>query len=135
MSSSLFSALVVFLMLCNSIPQIQSVKEEDNISLIRLPSEEEVGLCTKLFDYLLPTRDMLTYRGVNFVVLIVRVTYWCGCADAYCAGTQVAKLGFCEVGANNGGGGNAGPVSGQAPLLVHIFWLILLGFSLLFGLF
>ncbi|PPR80915.1 hypothetical protein GOBAR_AA39795 [Gossypium barbadense] len=24
------------------------------------------------------------------------VTYWCGCADAYCAGTKVARIGFCE---------------------------------------
>jgi hypothetical protein len=57
------------------------------------------------------------------------VTYWCGCADAICAGTKVAKLGFCEV----GNGGN-GPVSGQALLLVQIVWLILLGFFVLFGL-
>lgn len=57
------------------------------------------------------------------------VTYWCGCADAHCAGTRVAKLGFCEVG--NGG---AGPLSGQALLLVHIVWLILLGVFVLFGL-
>ncbi|PIA34969.1 hypothetical protein AQUCO_03700313v1 [Aquilegia coerulea] len=57
-------------------------------------------------------------------------TYWCGCADAHCSGTRVAKLGFCEV----GNGGN-GPVSGQALLLVHIVWLIVLGFSVLFGLF
>ncbi|KAM7463596.1 hypothetical protein LguiA_031717 [Lonicera macranthoides] len=57
------------------------------------------------------------------------VTYWCGCADALCHGARVAKLGFCEVG--NGG---SGPVSGQALLLVHIVWLILLGFFVLFGL-
>lgn len=57
------------------------------------------------------------------------VTYWCGCADALCAGTRVAKLGFCEV----GNGGN-GLVSGQALLLVQIVWLILLGFFVLFGL-
>ncbi|XP_022722628.1 uncharacterized protein LOC111279834 [Durio zibethinus] len=24
------------------------------------------------------------------------VTYWCGCADAHCAGAKVAKIGFCE---------------------------------------
>ncbi|XAR71562.1 hypothetical protein NMG60_11017900 [Bertholletia excelsa] len=57
------------------------------------------------------------------------VTYWCGCTDALCAGTRVAKLGFCEVG--NGGSSS---LSGQAFLLVHIVWLILLGFSVLFGL-
>uniref|UniRef100_A0A7C9DZL8 Kazal-like domain-containing protein n=1 Tax=Opuntia streptacantha TaxID=393608 RepID=A0A7C9DZL8_OPUST len=56
------------------------------------------------------------------------VTYWCGCADAYCAGTRVVKLGHCGVG--NGG---SGPLSGQALLLVHIVWLIVLGFSVLCG--
>ncbi|KAM7499850.1 hypothetical protein LguiA_024264 [Lonicera macranthoides] len=54
------------------------------------------------------------------------VTYWCGCPDALCSGTRVAKLGFCEVERNRG--------SGQAFLLVNIVWLILLGISLLFGL-
>ncbi|KAL4575700.1 hypothetical protein LXL04_011784 [Taraxacum kok-saghyz] len=58
--------------------------------------------------------------GVN------NVTYWCGCAEAVCAGTRVAKLGFCEF--------ENGPVSGQALLLVHILWLILLGFFVLLGL-
>ena len=58
------------------------------------------------------------------------VTYWCGCSEAACAGAQVAKLGFCEVG--NGG---SAPLSGQALLLVHIVWLIVLGFSVFFGLF
>ncbi|KAL2339524.1 hypothetical protein Fmac_007464 [Flemingia macrophylla] len=58
------------------------------------------------------------------------VTYWCGCSEAACAGAQVAKLGFCELG--NGG---SVPLSGQALLLVHIVWLIVLGFSVLFGLF
>ncbi|KAL8519655.1 hypothetical protein ACS0TY_010552 [Phlomoides rotata] len=56
------------------------------------------------------------------------VTYWCGCAEAHCAGARVKKLGFCEVG--NGGSGPAG----QAFLLVHIIWLILLGVFVLFGL-
>ncbi|KAH7543694.1 hypothetical protein ACOSP7_031628 [Xanthoceras sorbifolium] len=59
------------------------------------------------------------------------VTYWCGCAEALCAGAKVAKVGFCEVG-NNGG---TGSVSAQALLLVHIVWLIIIGFSVLFGLF
>ncbi|KAI3838715.1 hypothetical protein MKX03_035554 [Papaver bracteatum] len=132
MSSSLFSAVVIFIMLCNYFPQIQSVKEDEEISLIRLPSEEEIGLCTKS---LVPHSCPVNCFRTDPVCGVDGVTYWCGCADAYCAGTQVAKLGFCEVGANNGGGGNAGPVSGQALLLVHIVWLIVLGFSLLFGLF
>ncbi|KAL3632022.1 hypothetical protein CASFOL_025006 [Castilleja foliolosa] len=56
------------------------------------------------------------------------VTYWCGCADAHCAGVRVEKLGFCEVG--NGGSGPAG----QALLVVNIIWLIVLGVFVLFGL-
>ncbi|KAK4784823.1 hypothetical protein SAY86_019191 [Trapa natans] len=58
------------------------------------------------------------------------VTYWCGCAEATCAGVRVVKLGFCEVGS-----GGSGPVPGQALLLLHIVWLIVLGFSVLLGLF
>ncbi|XAR52124.1 hypothetical protein NMG60_11020033 [Bertholletia excelsa] len=57
------------------------------------------------------------------------VTYWCGCPDAHCAGARVVKLGFCQVGS-----GGSGSLSGQALLLVHIVWLILIGFSVLFGL-
>ncbi|XP_057774963.1 uncharacterized protein LOC130993943 [Salvia miltiorrhiza] len=56
------------------------------------------------------------------------VTYWCGCAEAHCAGARVKKFGYCEV--RNGGSGPAG----QALLLVHIIWLILLGVFVLFGL-
>ncbi|XP_008783562.1 uncharacterized protein LOC103702780 [Phoenix dactylifera] len=56
------------------------------------------------------------------------VTYWCGCPEAACAGVRVAKRGPCQVG--NGG---SGLVSGQALLLVHIVWLIVLGFAVLFG--
>lgn len=56
------------------------------------------------------------------------VTYWCGCADAVCSGARVAKLGFCEV-----GDGVNGTISGQALLLVHIVWLILLAFFVVFG--
>ncbi|KAE9608794.1 hypothetical protein Lal_00020317 [Lupinus albus] len=57
------------------------------------------------------------------------VTYWCGCVEAACDGAKVAKVGFCEVG--NGG---SAPFSAQALLLVHILWLIVLGFSVIFGL-
>ncbi|MBA0564024.1 hypothetical protein Golob_008982 [Gossypium lobatum] len=58
------------------------------------------------------------------------VTYWCGCADAYCAGTKVARIGFCE----SGNKGVNGSLTVQALLLVHIVWLIVLGFTVLLGL-
>ncbi|CAN4089437.1 unnamed protein product [Withania somnifera] len=57
------------------------------------------------------------------------VTYWCGCPDAQCAGVRVVKTGICEVG--NGG---SAPVTGQALLLIHIVWLVLLGLVGLLGL-
>ncbi|KAL6616257.1 hypothetical protein ACP70R_038527 [Stipagrostis hirtigluma subsp. patula] len=55
------------------------------------------------------------------------VTYWCGCPEAACAGAQVARRGYCEVGAGSA------PVSGQALLLVHIVWLFVLGAAVLLG--
>ncbi|GAB4826060.1 hypothetical protein Ancab_008931 [Ancistrocladus abbreviatus] len=42
------------------------------------------------------------------------ITYWCGCADAHCAGTRVEKAGFCEVG--NGG---SGPLS-EVELVLEV---------------
>ncbi|GMJ14989.1 Kazal-type Proteinase Inhibitor 2 [Hibiscus trionum] len=57
------------------------------------------------------------------------ITYWCGCADAHCSGAKVAKIGFCID--NNGG---TGSFPGQALLLLHIVWLIVLGFAVFFGL-
>ncbi|KAK2654480.1 hypothetical protein Ddye_014336 [Dipteronia dyeriana] len=59
------------------------------------------------------------------------VTYWCGCGEAWCAGANVANMGFCEVRKNGG----AASLSAQVLLLVHIVWLIIVGFSVLFGLF
>ncbi|CAL0327532.1 unnamed protein product [Lupinus luteus] len=52
------------------------------------------------------------------------VTYWCGCAEAVCSDAKVASMGFCEV-----GNGRSVTFSGQALLLVHIVWLIVLGVS------
>ncbi|KAG2331193.1 hypothetical protein Bca52824_002373 [Brassica carinata] len=51
------------------------------------------------------------------------VTYWCGCADALCHGVRVSKPGACDVG--NGVGLS---VPGQALLLIHIVWMMALGF-------
>ncbi|XP_010523855.1 PREDICTED: uncharacterized protein LOC104802105 [Tarenaya hassleriana] len=58
------------------------------------------------------------------------VTYWCGCPDAACHGARVVKTGACDS-------GNAGSAyfPGQALLLIHIVWLILLGFSVVSGVF
>ncbi|KAL7213970.1 hypothetical protein ACSBR1_026405 [Camellia fascicularis] len=97
-------------------------------SILRLPLENDNGgdLCSGTE---VPASCPVKCFRTDPVCGVDGVTYWCGCSDALCAGTRVAKLGFCEVG--NGGSGS---LSGQALLLVHIVWLILLGFSVLFGL-
>ncbi|KVH88400.1 uncharacterized protein LOC112502156 [Cynara cardunculus var. scolymus] len=93
-----------------------------NPHFLRLPSDD-VYLCP---DTLTPGSCPVKCFRTAPVCGVNNVTYWCGCAEALCAGTRVAKLGFCN--------GGSGPVSGQALLLVHILWLILLGFFVLFGL-
>ncbi|KAG9455390.1 hypothetical protein H6P81_008294 [Aristolochia fimbriata] len=116
----------VFVFLLFSLGSCSSISSQDS-STIRLPSDGEIdGLCAGERPASCPVNCFRT----DPVCGEDGVTYWCGCADAMCAGTRVAKLGFCEVG--NGG---SAPVSGQALLLVHIVWLIVLGISVLFGLF
>ncbi|KAL6006661.1 hypothetical protein ACLOJK_032154 [Asimina triloba] len=100
------------------------VRSESESSALRLPSDDP---CAR---FSVPASCPVNCFRPDPVCGADGVTYWCGCADAMCAGARVAKVGFCEV----GNGGN-GLVSGQALLLVHIVWLIVLGFSVLFGLF
>uniref|UniRef100_A0A5B7BKA3 Serine-type endopeptidase inhibitor n=1 Tax=Davidia involucrata TaxID=16924 RepID=A0A5B7BKA3_DAVIN len=127
-SRSHFSLLtvIVFIGLCFS----PTVRSDYNSLAIRLPGEiggrSDGDLCAGT---VAPASCPVNCFRTDPVCGVDGVTYWCGCADAFCAGTRVAKLGFCEVG--NGGSGS---VSGQALLLVHIVWLILLGISVLFGL-
>ena len=127
-----FHILTVFLLFfCLCAPIAQSVP--DNSGSIRLPSDgltntvENEGVCAR---FTKPASCPVSCFRTEPVCGVDGVTYWCGCADAFCAGTHVAKLGFCEVG--NGGSAS---FPGQALLLVHIVWLILLGFSVLCGLF
>ncbi|XP_042056073.1 uncharacterized protein LOC121800605 [Salvia splendens] len=95
-------------------------------SLLKLPSDQpENDICPPTSE-----ADMCPVKCFrpDPVCGVDGVTYWCGCAEAHCAGARVKKSGYCEVG--NGGSGPAG----QALLLVHIIWLILLGVFVLFGL-
>ncbi|KAJ7957901.1 serine protease inhibitor, Kazal-type family protein [Quillaja saponaria] len=103
--------------------------EYQSSSTIRIPSvttNGDQGLCAGTTPKSCPVNCFLTdpVCGVN------KVTYWCGCADALCAGIRVAKLGFCEV-----GNGVSVPLSAQALLLLHIVWLIVLAISVVFGVF
>ncbi|KAJ4952700.1 hypothetical protein NE237_029532 [Protea cynaroides] len=120
-----FYLLFILLSLCSS--PVRSQHDSSSSEIIRLSSEDARGdLCDGSSQRLAcPVNCFRT----DPVCGIDGVTYWCGCADALCAGTRVAKLGFCEV-----GNGARSPVSGQALLLVHIVWLVILGFSVLFGL-
>ncbi|KAF8042994.1 hypothetical protein BT93_A1356 [Corymbia citriodora subsp. variegata] len=123
--------LVVFTVVAALLFFASPVRSEPQVSdsAIRLPTEKSDGggLCSGAAR---PGSCPVKCFRADPVCGVDGVTYWCGCADAACSGVEVAKLGYCEVG--NGG---SGPLSGQALLLVHIVWLIVLGFSVLFGLF
>ncbi|MBA0805282.1 hypothetical protein Gohar_004806 [Gossypium harknessii] len=127
-----FYLLTLFLLFFYFSPHIAQ-SSPDNSRSIRLPSDgftiadDNEGVCAR---FTKPASCPVTCFRTEPVCGVDGVTYWCGCADAYCAGTRVAKSGFCEVG--NGGSAS---VPGQALLLVHIVWLILLGFFVLCGLF
>ncbi|MBA0639990.1 hypothetical protein Goklo_022981 [Gossypium klotzschianum] len=122
---------VFLLFFCIWAPIMQSVP--DDSGFLRLPSDgfinvdESEGVCAR---FTKPASCPVNCFRTEPVCGVNGVTYWCGCADAFCAGTRVAKLGFCEVGS-----GGSTSFSGQVLLLVHIVWLILLGFSVLCGLF
>ncbi|KAK1415102.1 hypothetical protein QVD17_30873 [Tagetes erecta] len=93
---------------------------------IQLPSDVSTSLCSVSVT---PGSCPVKCFRPDPVCGVDNVTYWCGCSEANCAGVSVAKVGFCDF--ENGG---SDAVSGQALLLVHILWLILLGFFVLFGL-
>ncbi|KAF3432713.1 hypothetical protein FNV43_RR23815 [Rhamnella rubrinervis] len=126
-SSCLFVfALLALSVLCSFFPTVRS---EDQSSAIRLPSDavdDDVDVCGVSSGT--PSYCPIKCFRPDPVCGVDGVTYWCGCADARCANAKVAKLGFCEV-------GNGGSAPAQAFLLVHIVWLIVLGFSVLFGFF
>ncbi|KAK8718227.1 hypothetical protein V6N13_045470 [Hibiscus sabdariffa] len=90
---------VLLLFFCFSAPIVQS--SPDNSGSIRLPSDgftltaDNEGVCAR---FTKPASCPVKCFRTEPVCGVDGVTYWCGCADAYCAGTRVAKLGFCEVG-------------------------------------
>lgn len=102
-----------------------SVKSDDPGSFIKLPGTTTNSICG---DSLTSGSCPVKCFRASPVCGVDNVTYWCGCSEAICAGVDVAKAGFCEF-----GDGGSGAGSGQALLLVHIVWLVLLGFFVLFG--
>ncbi|GMH29539.1 hypothetical protein Nepgr_031382 [Nepenthes gracilis] len=127
-----FCLFIISLFLLFLSPKVRSVYD---FSVLRLPSdagdaELDVGVSSVCPDLVVkPGSCPVRCFRPDPVCGEDGVTYWCGCADAHCAGKRVAKIGFCEVGS-----GGSGLLSGQALLLVHIVWLIVLGLSVLCGL-
>lgn len=101
--------LLILIISLYALPTVRSSSEDSHLC-----SDSPVSLC-----------PISCFRP-DPVCGIDGVTYWCGCADARCAGTRVSKLGACE--------GNDSSVSGQALLLINILWLTFLAFFVLFGL-
>ncbi|KAJ9187983.1 hypothetical protein P3X46_003388 [Hevea brasiliensis] len=126
---SILALLCLAVAICGLCLPIAQSKPEDGVVIQQITSKEGGGGggCAGVTA---PASCPINCFRVDPVCGVDGVTYWCGCADALCAGTPVAKLGACEL--DNGGNGS---LPRQALLLVHILWLILLGFSLLFGLF
>ncbi|XP_021668853.1 uncharacterized protein LOC110656425 [Hevea brasiliensis] len=115
--------IVVFLLL--SLCFIPAMRSESNP--IRLHTDHDIDEADPCGESARPAFCPVKCFRTDPVCGVDGVTYWCGCSDAHCAGAKVRKKGFCEVG-NNG-------AAAQALLLIHIVWLIVLGFSVLFGLF
>ncbi|KAE8683946.1 putative Pentatricopeptide repeat-containing protein [Hibiscus syriacus] len=120
--------LLLSLLLLVPLSSSSSFRPQNPFSAIRLSSEANPCARSKL-----PDSCPVNCFMADPVCGDDGITYWCGCADAYCAGAKVAKIGFCEVGSNGGSGGKVS-FPGQALLLVHIVWLILLGFAVFLGL-
>ncbi|CAL5204172.1 unnamed protein product [Lathyrus oleraceus] len=121
----------VIIVIC-VLPSMLLVAKDITPRVIRLPSEVSIegkNVCSGTVAASSSWCPVKCFR-TNPVCGVDGVTYWCGCAEAACAGVKVGKMGFCEVG--NGG---SDPLSAQAFLLLHIVWLIVLAFSVLFGLF
>ncbi|CAL5189583.1 unnamed protein product [Lathyrus oleraceus] len=129
-SGKFTSVILTFFAFCIIFPIFTTAEHDhEESSVLLLPSAtagEEQSMCSGTTPTSCPAKCFRT----DPVCGADGITYWCGCSEAACAGAKVAKLGFCEVG--NGGSAN---FPGQALLLVHIVWLIVLGFSVLFGFF
>ncbi|KAJ8748448.1 hypothetical protein K2173_003343 [Erythroxylum novogranatense] len=127
--SSVFQSLCTLIAVFSLFFLPAVVRSEPHGAMIieQVTEKESGGVCASIAA---PASCPVTCFRVDPVCGVDGITYWCGCPDAMCHGAQIAKLGACEVG--NGGSAS---LPGQTLLLVHIVWLFLLGFSLLFGLF
>ncbi|MBA0636117.1 hypothetical protein Godav_029098 [Gossypium davidsonii] len=108
--------LTVLLFFCFWAPIARSLP--DNSGSIRLPSDgftnadENEGVSARFNK---PSSCPVNCFRTEPVCGVNGVTYWCGRADALCAGTRVAKVGFCEVGS---GGSASFPVAHSLMLKV-----------------
>ncbi|KAG0631882.1 hypothetical protein M758_1G286500 [Ceratodon purpureus] len=64
-----------------------------------------------------------------------KVTYWCGVADAKCAGVEVAHDGYCNLWELDTNVGSTTALrAAQSLQLVHILWLVVAGLLIVLGL-
>lgn len=62
------------------------------------------------------------------------ITYWCGAADAKCAGVEVAHDGYCNVWELDANVGSTTAVrAAQSLQLVHMLWLVVAGLLIVLG--
>ncbi|KAJ4975788.1 hypothetical protein NE237_000894 [Protea cynaroides] len=98
-----FSLRSFYLLFCILSLYIFPIRSQPDLSSpLRLPSETTVDLCAGTPQ---PSTCPVNCFRTDPVCGVDGITYWCGCADAMCAGTRVAKSGFCAVG--NGGDARA----------------------------
>ncbi|CAM6013411.1 unnamed protein product [Sphagnum balticum] len=62
------------------------------------------------------------------------LTYWCGAAEAQCAGVEVAHEGYCEIWKVSDEVGSTGSHAAQSLQLVHMVLLLLAGLLIVGGL-
>jgi len=64
-----------------------------------------------------------------------KVTYWCGAADANCAGVEVAHDGYCNLWEMDTNIGSTTALHAvQSLQLVHMLWLVVAGLFIVLGL-
>lgn len=115
-----FSLLILVAAIITAFCFLPAVRSDQNLLRLKL---DDAKFCSKTA---MPDSCPINCFRADPVCGVDGATYWCGCPDAHCAGTTVAKLGACD--------GNNSSVSGQALLLINIVWLILLAAFVLFGL-
>ncbi|KAH7538350.1 hypothetical protein FEM48_Zijuj03G0190200 [Ziziphus jujuba var. spinosa] len=106
----LFTLFALFVL--SSFPTVRS---EYQSSVLRFPSDDvddNEDVCGVVSTSDPPSSCPVKCFRPDPVCGVDGVTYWCGCADARCANTKVAKLSFCESSILDGGYASSAEVHG-----------------------